>query len=102
MGKGRISSLNCHGKDLSSRYVKFENPALVRRRSEKMQFEFQEKHKKLAAAFNRSRSKSSPPTPGASSQQQNDSSKMEDTVFKDIESLNNEKTEIHKTEEEEN
>ena len=42
-------------KELSSRYKTFEKPKFVRKRSEKMLMDFEEKHKKLAAAFNQTR-----------------------------------------------
>ena len=95
-------------KELSSRYSKFENPKLVRRRSEQALLEFQEKHKKLAESFCRSRNISNTSHGGQSSQQQQQSKsspkieKVEDAIFKDIESLNNEAKVISKAEEDNN
>ena len=95
-------------KELSSRYIKFENPKLVRRRSEQALLEFQEKHKKLAESFCRSRNISNTSDGRQSSQQPQQSKssakieKVEDAIFKDIESLNNEAKAIPITEEDNN
>ena len=104
------------GKDLTSRYKKYEKPKLVRRKSEKLLQDFNEKHKKLTAAFNQTKqmlsdkamSKSpsitserssdgeQPPTPSKEDSKSKRKSSipsmkhLEDAIFKGIESLNSE------------
>ena len=111
-------------KELSRRYTKYEKPKISRKRSEKMLMDFQEKHKKLTAAFHQTtqerstngrigdssagtkeKEKGAGHGPEDSTKEKQSPVKiklLEEAIFKGIESLNIDKKEDTNIEDDEN